>query len=350
MSTNALIQEIEAWAAKADPVTYGKWKEGYQTAINDVKVIIRQHQVDRSQSVNVAGYSFPVSDVERPYYAMGDASTRMDEGRIGATGAATTASALSTSSANADTLNRCREAFEKWARTTGYDPHQHEKHVYENAWKAWQAAWEEVSRSQILGDKHEKDMLQVIDERDAAQEALSQAYYLITGRSPEWSNHFGYAEALEEIDDAQRLLRVSIPKQQAQPSEIPVNDESTLAATISTALSKHFDYYEGNLDDLTILIIDAIHPYLREPKREASNRYPALVAASQDLLIAMNTEMGTGITAAMAKVRQIIETEDSEIDVSEMTHEEHEAFAKQKLDIASMLGDDNDSKDGSGNG
>jgi hypothetical protein len=48
---------------------------------------------------------------------------------------------------------------------------------------------------------------ETIDQRDAAEEALSQAYYLITGRSPEWSNVFGYSEALEEIDDAQRLLR-----------------------------------------------------------------------------------------------------------------------------------------------
>lgn len=54
--------------------------------------------------------------------------------------------------------------------------------------------------------------IQLIDERDKAQEALSQAYYLITGRSPEWSNTFGYAEALEDIDDAQKILR------QAQPA------------------------------------------------------------------------------------------------------------------------------------
>lgn len=46
-----------------------------------------------------------------------------------------------------------------------------------------------------------------------AQEAFSQAYYLITGRSPKWSSEFGSPEALQEIDDAQRLLRGEIAEQ-----------------------------------------------------------------------------------------------------------------------------------------
>lgn len=53
----------------------------------------------------------------------------------------------------------------------------------------------------------------IIDERDLAEHAFSQAYYLITGKSPEWSNHFGYAEAIEEINDAQKLLRASVKPQ-----------------------------------------------------------------------------------------------------------------------------------------
>lgn len=38
-----------------------------------------------------------------------------------------------------------REAFDKWAMKTGYDPHHHAKHIYENAWESWQAAiaWHE---------------------------------------------------------------------------------------------------------------------------------------------------------------------------------------------------------------
>ncbi len=53
----------------------------------------------------------------------------------------------------------------------------------------------------------EKQMLQVIDERDDAAQALSQAYYLMTGNSPQWSNVFGHKEALEEIEEAIELLK-----------------------------------------------------------------------------------------------------------------------------------------------
>lgn len=67
-------------------------------------------------------------------------------------------------------------------------------------------------------EKSERDMEQLIQERDEAEEAISQAYYLITGKSPEWSNAFGYAEALEEIDDAQRLLRQSLAPRQTVPA------------------------------------------------------------------------------------------------------------------------------------
>lgn len=62
------------------------------------------------------------------------------------------------------------------------------------------------------GDRDERQLLQLIDERDNAEEALSQAFYIVTGRSPEWSNLFHHNEALEEIKDA-----VSVLKQAARP-------------------------------------------------------------------------------------------------------------------------------------
>ena len=42
----------------------------------------------------------------------------------------------------------------------------------------------------------------VIDQRDAAEKALSDLFSMVTGRPPEWSNLFGYSEALDECDDA----------------------------------------------------------------------------------------------------------------------------------------------------
>lgn len=55
--------------------------------------------------------------------------------------------------------------------------------------------------------KMDRDMDQLCDERDNAEESLSQAYCLVTGNSPEWSNHFGHSHALEDIDDAIRTLK-----------------------------------------------------------------------------------------------------------------------------------------------
>lgn len=55
--------------------------------------------------------------------------------------------------------------------------------------------------------KLDADCDQLMTERDEAEEALSQTYFLVTGCSPEWSNLFGHAEALEEIEDALILLR-----------------------------------------------------------------------------------------------------------------------------------------------
>lgn len=48
----------------------------------------------------------------------------------------------------------------------------------------------------------EQALEQVITERDEAEEAAGDFYHAITGKSPEWSNVFGYKEALEEIEAA----------------------------------------------------------------------------------------------------------------------------------------------------
>lgn len=56
----------------------------------------------------------------------------------------------------------------------------------------------------------EKEILQLIQDRDDAEEAMSQAYFIVTGKSPEWSNCFGYRDALEEITDACFLLRKAV--------------------------------------------------------------------------------------------------------------------------------------------
>jgi prophage DNA circulation protein len=66
----------------------------------------------------------------------------------------------------------------------------------------------------------EKAHLQTIDERDAAEDALSQAYYLIKGASPQWSNLFGYQQALEDVDDFQKCVRAELKTSEQQVAQL----------------------------------------------------------------------------------------------------------------------------------
>lgn len=56
----------------------------------------------------------------------------------------------------------------------------------------------------------ERDLDQAIGERDAAEECLSQMYYVVTGRSPEWSNNFGHEQAIEDVGDAVDALKSAV--------------------------------------------------------------------------------------------------------------------------------------------
>ena len=55
----------------------------------------------------------------------------------------------------------------------------------------------------------ERSLEQAIRERDAEEECLSQMYYIVTGRSPEWSNRFGHAQSLEDVGDVLAALKVA---------------------------------------------------------------------------------------------------------------------------------------------
>lgn len=45
----------------------------------------------------------------------------------------------------------------------------------------------------------EEKIEQIATERDEAESAFESAFLDITGRSPEWSNHYGFVEAMDEI-------------------------------------------------------------------------------------------------------------------------------------------------------
>jgi hypothetical protein len=68
------------------------------------------------------------------------------------------------------------------------------------------AANEQIAALREALIKEEKMHEQTICERDDAQECLSNVYFMMTGRSPEWSNKFGYKECLEELTEVRQLF------------------------------------------------------------------------------------------------------------------------------------------------
>ena len=54
----------------------------------------------------------------------------------------------------------------------------------------------------------ERDETQLIEERDSAEQALSDMYEAAMGDRPEWSNLFGYADAIDDV--AQRVSFLDI--------------------------------------------------------------------------------------------------------------------------------------------
>lgn len=81
-------------------------------------------------------------------------------------------------------------------------------------WDALQA-----DNARLAGELEKEDVahLRTIDQRDHAEEMLSKAYSLVTGRIPEWSNLFGYTEALDDITEASEALRSTAEFAQQHP-------------------------------------------------------------------------------------------------------------------------------------
>ena len=52
----------------------------------------------------------------------------------------------------------------------------------------------------------ERDETQLIEERDSAEKALADMYEAALGSRPEWSNLFGYAEAIDDVAQHINLL------------------------------------------------------------------------------------------------------------------------------------------------
>ncbi len=83
----------------------------------------------------------------------------------------------------------------------------------------------EIAREEKL---HEASLA----ERDEAEDAVSQAFCVVTGNAPEWSNLFGYKEALDEIAEAcaEKDARIAVLERLAGEASVEVMVHATLAA------------------------------------------------------------------------------------------------------------------------
>lgn len=69
---------------------------------------------------------------------------------------------------------------------------------------------EHVAELEKRNAELERSELQLIEERDNAEEALADMYQAATGERPEWSNWFGYADAVDAVTDRVAKLEAGI--------------------------------------------------------------------------------------------------------------------------------------------
>jgi len=99
--------------------------------------------------------------------------------------------------------------------------------------------------------KVERQLEETLKERDEAEEAFSQAYYLITGRSPNWSSQFGFPQALQDIDDAQTLLRKA-----ARPAAVEAEVVEAASSDALQAARLYLGWYDGDVEASTDTAFD----------------------------------------------------------------------------------------------
>ncbi|EOM8192212.1 ead/Ea22-like family protein [Salmonella enterica] len=70
----------------------------------------------------------------------------------------------------------------------------------------------------------ENSETQLINERDAAESALADMYQAATGERPEWSNMFGFADAVDVVEE--RLATLEANQSQTTPTGIQLITEA----------------------------------------------------------------------------------------------------------------------------
>lgn len=84
----------------------------------------------------------------------------------------------------------------------------------------------------------EADETQLIQERDCAEAALSDMYEAATGERPEWSNWFGFADAVEEVTQVRAKLAL-VREQRDNELRTNMELEKRLATPVRLSCETH---------------------------------------------------------------------------------------------------------------
>ncbi|ECF2750745.1 ead/Ea22-like family protein [Salmonella enterica subsp. enterica serovar Ituri] len=89
---------------------------------------------------------------------------------------------------------------------------------------SWDALYKKLEAAERRIEELERSETQLINERDAAESALADMYQAATGERPEWSNMFGFADAVDVVEE--RLATLEANQSQTTPTGIQLITEA----------------------------------------------------------------------------------------------------------------------------
>ncbi|EDW1079190.1 ead/Ea22-like family protein [Salmonella enterica subsp. enterica] len=89
---------------------------------------------------------------------------------------------------------------------------------------SWDALYKKLEAAEKRIAELERSETQLINERDAAESALADMYQAATGERPEWSNMFGFADAVDVVEE--RLATLEANQSQTTPTGIQLITEA----------------------------------------------------------------------------------------------------------------------------
>ncbi|HFZ7335636.1 TPA: ead/Ea22-like family protein [Salmonella enterica subsp. salamae serovar 21:z10:z6] len=89
---------------------------------------------------------------------------------------------------------------------------------------SWDALYKKLEAAERSIAELERSETQLINERDAAESALADMYQAATGERPEWSNMFGFADAVDVVEE--RLATLETNQSQTTPTGVQLITEA----------------------------------------------------------------------------------------------------------------------------